>query len=114
MKSSSKKNKRPKQQRTVRQEHQKKPACKGRKSLRGQPEIYDELKESRSFGITLTASIGIDEISQELSISRSELIERIGRRLIQLQIPSSPSFRIRPNQCQVQEYGQTSCIERDQ
>jgi hypothetical protein len=52
---------------------------KGRKSLRGQPEIYDEIKKIASFSITPTAIDGLRKISSELNLSRSELIERIGR-----------------------------------
>ncbi len=62
-----------------RQQHEKKPVRKGRKSLRGQPEIYDEIKKIASFSITPTAIDGLRKISSELNLSRSELIERIGR-----------------------------------
>lgn len=64
--------------------HQRKPTCKGVKSRRGQPELYDELKQIVSISITPTGVRGLDEISQALGISRSELIERIGRRVIQI------------------------------
>jgi hypothetical protein len=113
MKSPNRNSKRSKQQKAVREEHQKKPSCKGRKSLRGQPELYDEVKKPRSFGITLTALAGLDAISRELSISRSELIERIGRQLIQLQAPSIVSSATRANQRQVQEYDQILCTEKN-
>ncbi|HEY9796523.1 MAG TPA: hypothetical protein V6D30_12850 [Leptolyngbyaceae cyanobacterium] len=62
-----------------RREHEKKPSRKGLKSMRGQPEIYDELKEIVSFSITPTARSGLDQLSEQLNISRSELLERIGR-----------------------------------
>ena len=62
-----------------RKQHEKKPVQKGRKSLRGQPEIYDEIKKIASFSITPTAINGLRKISSELNLSRSELIERIGR-----------------------------------
>lgn len=68
----------------MRQEYQKKPSRKGFKSLRGKPELYDEIKKIVSIGITPTALAGLDELSQKRSISRSELIERIGRQLIEL------------------------------
>ncbi|MEP0924827.1 hypothetical protein [Leptolyngbya sp. ST-U4] len=72
-----------------RQEHEKKPSRKGIKSMRGQPEVYDELKKVSSFSITPTAKSGLDQLSQQLNISRSELIERIGRGLLTItEIPT--------------------------
>lgn len=50
--------------------------------MRGQPEVYDEVKETVSFSITPTARTGLTQLSEQLNISRSELIERIGRRLL--------------------------------
>jgi metal-responsive CopG/Arc/MetJ family transcriptional regulator len=50
--------------------------------MRGQPEIYDELKEIVSISITPTARAGLDRLSEQLNISRSELIERVGRGLL--------------------------------
>jgi len=47
--------------------------------MRGQPEVYDELKKIVSVSITPTAQAGLDQLSEQLNISRSELIERIGR-----------------------------------
>jgi hypothetical protein len=67
-----------------RKEHQKKPSRKGLKSTRGQPEHYSEIKKGVSIGITPTALAGLDELSQQRAISRSEMIERIGRGTIKL------------------------------
>jgi hypothetical protein len=67
-----------------RKEHQRKPIRKGLKSRRGQPEHYSEIKKCVSIGITKTALAGLDELSQERAISRSEMIERIGRGTIKL------------------------------
>jgi hypothetical protein len=64
-----------------RRDHEKKPSRKGVKSMRGQPEVYDELKKIVSVSITPTAQAGLDQLSEQLNISRSELIERIGRGL---------------------------------
>jgi hypothetical protein len=50
--------------------------------MRGQPEVYDELKKIVSFSITPTAMRGLEQLSEQLNISRSELIERIGRGLL--------------------------------
>ena len=70
-----------KKKNSKRKEHEKKPILKGVKSMRGQPEIYDELKKIASFSITQTAHNGIRIISGKFQISQSELIERIGRGL---------------------------------
>ncbi len=50
--------------------------------MRGQPEIYNELKKITSFSITPTARLGLKQLSEQLNISCSELIERIGRGLL--------------------------------
>jgi hypothetical protein len=71
--------KKAKTKRRKRQEHEKKTIQKGRKSMRGQPEIYEECKKNASFSITPTAIEGLKQLSSKLNISRSELIERIGR-----------------------------------
>jgi hypothetical protein len=67
--------------------HQKKKAQKGIKSMRGQPEYYDELKERVSICITRTARQRLDEMSQNIGVSRSELIERIGQGTIKILFP---------------------------
>ena len=50
--------------------------------MRGQPEIYDEVKKIASFCITPTAQLGLAQLSRQLNISRSEVIEQIGRGLL--------------------------------
>ncbi len=65
-----------------RQLHQRKLAVKGVKSRRGCPEIYDELKKPITVALTPTAVRGLDELSASRQISRSELVERIGRGLL--------------------------------
>ncbi len=50
--------------------------------MRDQPEIYNELKKITSFSITPTARLGLKQLSEQLNISCSELIERIGRGLL--------------------------------
>jgi len=47
--------------------------------MRGQPEIYKELKKIASFSLTPTAIEGLKQLSAQLNISRSEVLERIGR-----------------------------------
>ncbi|AUT04583.1 hypothetical protein CLI64_29525 (plasmid) [Nostoc sp. CENA543] len=73
-----------KTKKSSRKEHQRKPIRKGIKSKRGQPEHYSEIKKCVSIGITQTALDGLDKLSQERAISRSEMIERIGRGLIKI------------------------------
>jgi len=68
----------------TRQPHQRKPILKGVKSRRGCPELYDELKQRTSVALTPTAIAGLDEISKALGISRSELVERIGRKVLEI------------------------------
>lgn len=63
---------------------QRKKAQKGLKSQRGQPEIYDELKTKQTLTLTPTSVKGLDKIAELLGISRSELVERIGRGIIPL------------------------------
>ena len=65
---------------------QKKPSQKGRKSMRGVPEMYDERKEPTTLSLTPTARRGLDAFGESLSISRSELVERIGRGLIPIAV----------------------------
>jgi hypothetical protein len=72
--------------------HQKKKARKGLKSMRGTPEYYSELKNRISVCVTATACQGLDEISHQLEISRSELIERIGRGKIKLVFPEDSAI----------------------
>ena len=75
--------KRSKNPKAVRQSHQKKTTFKG-KSLRGQPEIYDERKKPTGIGLTPTAVTGLDQIAAGMKISRSELVERIGRGILEV------------------------------
>lgn len=67
-----------------REAREKKRACKGVKSLRGQPEAYSELKKIVSVSVTPTGLTGLDRLSRERSISRSELIEQIGRQILKI------------------------------
>lgn len=55
---------------------------KGQKKLRGQPELYEEVKGQVSLSMTKTGVQGIDELATTMGLSRSEFVEQIGRRLI--------------------------------
>ncbi|WNZ46123.1 hypothetical protein Q2T42_30505 [Leptolyngbya boryana CZ1] len=60
-------------------------AKRGQKSLRGQPEFYEEVKLRTSIALTPTARQGLDELAHSFGLSRSEFVERIGRNLISVQ-----------------------------
>lgn len=64
-----------------RKPNQRKRAKKGLKSMRGQPELYDEKKERCTLSLTPTAVRLLDQHAELVELSRSELVERIGRRL---------------------------------
>ncbi|WNZ47365.1 hypothetical protein Q2T42_05895 [Leptolyngbya boryana CZ1] len=55
---------------------------KGQKKIRGQPEIYDEVKGQVSLSMTRTGVRGLDELAVTLGLSRSEFVEQVGRRFI--------------------------------
>lgn len=57
---------------------------KGHKSMRNQPEIYDQIKKCRSVALTDDGWTGIDKLAQQKELSRSEFIEKIGRGLLQI------------------------------
>jgi hypothetical protein len=61
---------------------------KGQKNV---PELYDEVKRRVNLAITPTGIEGLDAIASELGVSRSELVERIGRGLISLNL--NPSIK---------------------
>ncbi len=79
-----------------RQPHQKKPIRPGVKSMRGEPEMYDELKKIVSISITPKAKAGLAELSAARNISFSELIEQIGRRIINLSDDEERSYQTSP------------------
>lgn len=76
-----------KKEQSKRKPNQIKKAKKAHKSTRGEGEYYDEIKDRISVGITNTARQGLDQMSEQLNLSRSELIERIGRGIIKLALP---------------------------
>ncbi len=61
-------------------------AKRGQKSLRGQPELYEEVKLRTSLALTPTARQGLDQLAHTLGLSRSEFVERIGRQLIGIRL----------------------------
>jgi hypothetical protein len=59
---------------------------KGQIGQKNVPELYDEVKRRVNLAITPTGIEGLDAIASELGVSRSELVERIGRGLISLNL----------------------------
>jgi predicted transcriptional regulator len=56
----------------------------GKKKLKNDPYIWDEVKKSLHLSLTLTAIDGLQALANEKNLSRSELVERIGRGIITL------------------------------
>ncbi len=51
--------------------------------MRGEPVYHDELKKSLNLTVTPTGAEGLEALAQELGFrSKSELVDRIGRRLL--------------------------------
>ena len=55
---------------------------KGRKKIRGQPELYDEVKGQVNLSLTETGVQGLDSLAKKMGLSRSEFIEQIGRGIL--------------------------------
>jgi hypothetical protein len=52
---------------------------KGRKSINGEPELWDEIKRPCTFTLTPTAIRRLEQASVAMGTSRSELVERLAR-----------------------------------
>ncbi|MFM2315025.1 MAG: hypothetical protein RLZZ04_4301 [Cyanobacteriota bacterium] len=52
---------------------------KGQKKSKGVPELHDEVKKRVNLSLTPTAIAGLDKLAEEFNLSRSELVEQIGR-----------------------------------
>jgi hypothetical protein len=57
-------------------------AKKGSKNAPGVPEIWEEVKKRYNVALTPKAVAGLDDLAKQAGLSRSELVERIGRELI--------------------------------
>ncbi|MGK7873052.1 MAG: ribbon-helix-helix domain-containing protein [Xenococcaceae cyanobacterium] len=51
---------------------------------KGRETVYSEAKVRRNFTITPTADEGLKRLAEKLGVSKSELIEQIGRGLISI------------------------------
>jgi hypothetical protein len=63
----------------LREIHQKKLSTKGRKSLRGQPELYSETKTTANFTLTPFAKHCLNQQARRAGLSMSEFLERLIR-----------------------------------
>jgi hypothetical protein len=54
---------------------------------KNQPALYDDLKRSLDLTLTPTGKKGLEQRAREWNLSKSELIERIGRGIIPLPSP---------------------------
>ncbi|MBU7586800.1 MAG: hypothetical protein KAF91_28755 [Nostoc sp. TH1S01] len=61
---------------------------KGQKGQKDVPELYDEVKKRVNLALTPTAIEGLDAIADSMDLSRSEFVERIGRKLISVNVSS--------------------------
>lgn len=61
---------------------------KGQKGQKDVPEMYDEVKKRVNLALTPTGIEGLDAIADSIDLSRSELVERIGRKLIPVNVSS--------------------------
>lgn len=55
------------------------------KSIRNQPEMYDEIKKPFTFSLTQTAVKELELLAKIHGISRSEIVEQFARGQIKLQ-----------------------------
>ena len=55
------------------------------KSMRNQPEMYDEIKKPFTFSLTQTAVKELELLAKIHGISRSEIVEQFARGQIKLQ-----------------------------
>lgn len=54
----------------------------GRKRIKGEAAIHDEIKKTTAIVLTPTAVLALDSRAEGLNLSRSELVERIARQEI--------------------------------
>ena len=68
--------------RKPRRKNERKPVRKGVKSMKGQPEMYNELKECFCFCLTRTVKNALEHFSEQMNLSQSELLEQMVRALL--------------------------------
>ena len=55
-----------------------------KKRVRGEGVLYDQKKETITASLTPTGRDGLDALAKSWNLSRSELLERIGRGMLQV------------------------------
>jgi hypothetical protein len=61
------------------------------KKLKDKPYIWDEVKKRLNLALTPTAITGLDELASAEGMSRSEFVERIGRKIFTVNTNSTKS-----------------------
>jgi hypothetical protein len=59
-------------------------------NLRPRKAFWGERKKERSLGMTDAAWEGLEQVAKELGLSRSEVVQQIGLRLLKVVAPASP------------------------
>jgi ribosomal protein L16/L10AE len=80
------------QRKRNRERYEIKPRQPGKKSQRGQAELYDQVKKTATFSITPSAIENLRLTAERLGISRSEVIERYCRHLLMNDDPNIVSL----------------------
>ncbi|MBW4639122.1 MAG: hypothetical protein KME05_12970 [Gloeocapsa sp. UFS-A4-WI-NPMV-4B04] len=62
-------------------------ARKGGKRSKGEPAFYDEMKRRVNIALTPTGVNGLENLAEAWGLSKSELVEQIGRGIIPLPSP---------------------------
>lgn len=62
-------------------------AKKGGKRTKGKPAFYDQMKKRVNLSLTPTGFEGLDNLAGEWGLSKSELVEQIGRGTILVSKP---------------------------
>lgn len=62
-------------------------ARKGGKRSKGEPAFYDEMKKRVNLSLTPTGFDGLENLAEEWGLSKSELVEQIGRGTIPVPKP---------------------------
>jgi hypothetical protein len=65
-------------------------------NLRPRKAFWGERKKERSLGMTDAAWEGLDQVAKELGLSRSEVVQQIGLRLLTVVAPASPKCAVAP------------------
>jgi hypothetical protein len=65
-------------------------------NLRPRQSFWGERKRERSLGMTDAAWEGLEEVAKELGLSRSEVVQQIGLRLLTVVAPASPKCAVAP------------------